>query len=400
MTKYKQVSSALGAMRGFSIVWITAFHLIIGTKKNISIHTLFSEDLVDLGTRHLIEKLLETLILIGDSGVTLFIFISGFGLTASWLKKVSTNQDPLNRPTIFLRKRFSKIFPPFYLAIVLTSLIYFINPEWIPSGKEIWSEGIGSILLAFFATVTTLRNFIPVHEYYYFMNGAWWYIGLACQLYLVFPLCIQIGKRKGWDNLLLWSFLLSFSYLSIISLSASGFLRFVLINLCPAHLFEFCLGIYIANHLNKDFTTLKNQGWQSLLSRFSETLCTWKFAIFDLMLFVLGVAFRILSGFSSDFLSVLSHFLILIGLIRILLCLLTLKTPIINLVLNTIGRFSYGIYLTHMSFYLLLWSVGINAFSSYWLRFGFVVFSCCLIGAIFEIFFSSIQRWHTSLTSR
>ena len=182
---YALISQSIPLLKGWAIIWIVAFHLVGNTRGYLNLSAAMTT-LSQGGLKEGINTGLELVIAAGNTGVNLFLVISGFGLTASWWKHYGSKGIKTMPIKEFWTKRVFRIFPLFWFSIALSVLLYFIRPDWAPFGQEIWQQGSLSAMGALLATVTTIRNFIP--EYYYFLNGAWWYIGLSLQLYLIFPI--------------------------------------------------------------------------------------------------------------------------------------------------------------------------------------------------------------------
>ena len=241
---YDTISQSLPVLRGWAIVWIVAYHLMGNTRGYLdwdeAIATLSQGEL-----KNIIDTALVLFVSAGSTGVNVFLIISGFGLTASWWQKYgSRGVENMPLPT-FWRKRVFKIFPLFWTAVAIATLLHWINPTWAPFGQNIWQAGGLSPLWALLATVSTLRNFIP--DYYYFLNGAWWYVGLSVQLYFVFPWLIQFGCRWGWLKLLIASLLFSLTYRAVfLLLPIESFGTVIPLAFFPSRLFEFTVGIYLA----------------------------------------------------------------------------------------------------------------------------------------------------------
>ncbi|MBI2414640.1 acyltransferase [candidate division WWE3 bacterium] len=99
-------------------------------------------------------------------GVNLFLFLSGYGLTASAIRtKLSISQ--------FYRKRFSNIYLPMWIAISVLYLANFLILKQIPVVKDILSSYIG---------------FFPVADIYTSLNSPLWYFSFIVFYYLIFPI--------------------------------------------------------------------------------------------------------------------------------------------------------------------------------------------------------------------
>jgi peptidoglycan/LPS O-acetylase OafA/YrhL len=112
----------------------------------------------------------------GDQGVGLFIIISGFLLALGDLRR------PMDTRTFFAR-RLVRIYP-LWIAVHITFILL-----WFAIGKGLDPTDPRTI-----ASIIGLR-FLPT-VFYYFVP-AWWYVGLALQLYLIFPLLALLMRRMG-----------------------------------------------------------------------------------------------------------------------------------------------------------------------------------------------------------
>lgn len=112
----------------------------------------------------------------GDQGVGLFIVASGFLLALSHAFHPS-------RVLTFYRRRLLRIYPQ-WIAVHIAFVVL-----WFVIGK-----GLNPTDPRTFASVLGLR-FLP-SVFYYFVP-AWWYVGLALQLYLIFPFLASLMARFG-----------------------------------------------------------------------------------------------------------------------------------------------------------------------------------------------------------
>ncbi|MEM6254762.1 MAG: acyltransferase [Cyanobacteria bacterium P01_D01_bin.156] len=387
---YTTVSHSLPILRGWAIVWIVMYHLL----GNTSTLSKTPTSLLQGDLKHILESGLKLFLSAGDTGVSIFLVISGFGLTASWLKRYGYQElieIPLGE---YWNKRVFRIFPLFWVAILLSVILYVCNPAWVPFGKGVWDQQLIDILGAFLATITTLRNIIPNSDYYYFLNGAWWYIGLALQLYLVFPVLMRLGQRWGWAKLLLSSLLLSLGYRAILSLVLlDDFGKIIVFDFFPARLFEFTFGIYIAATLLERYCDSPQKPTSDY-----RWLCAFLFKpqllIVNVCCFIFGIVCK-WSG--NELLSVLDNPLVAVGLFGSLVYLARFKLLTIGSLAKIIGKYSYGIYLTHMNIYFVLWPLASQLIPFYWLRFLLVTLICCAIGAGFELGYGRLQNYFRSL---
>ena len=384
-------------LRAWAIVWIVAYHLMGNTRGYLTLNEAAAL-LTQGGIKSTVDSGLALFVSAGSTGVSVFLIISGFGLTASWWKKYGSlgrEGMPLSE---FWQKRVFRIFPLFWAAVAIATLLYFLNPDWAPFGQDIWQQGPQASLLALLTTLTTLRNFI--FDHYYFLNGAWWYVGLSLQLYLVFPWLIRWGCRWGWSKLLLASLLFSLAYRAVCLLSlGESFGTLIPLAFFPSRLFEFVFGIYLAmTFLKSDSDSQPNERLlnERLLDEklLDEKLPKWLKALLLEPQFIplnFGVFFTGFICKSLDYpvLTIFAEALVGVGLFCGLVSLAQiLRTGWFT---RTVGKYSYGIYLIHMNVYLVLWPLALWV-PSYWLRFVLVLLVTCGIGVGFDIGFAACRR--------
>src|SRR4029434_8596940 len=118
----------------------------------------------------------------GHLGVVVFNIITGFVLALPHL-------GPARRPALtygdFLRRRFLRICPQYYLALLLWTTIMLLTAHE-PSSAVVLSF----VAHAFFVHTlhpTTLFGIVP----------AYWWLGLLVQFYLLFPLVLRLFQRLG-----------------------------------------------------------------------------------------------------------------------------------------------------------------------------------------------------------
>jgi peptidoglycan/LPS O-acetylase OafA/YrhL/lysophospholipase L1-like esterase len=123
---------------------------------------------------------------LGDQGVALFILLSGFGLTWGLLQRGAPAEVPYGS---FLRTRLVRIFPAYWLA----HLPFFGLCLVTGFGLSVFEWQTWASLLGLRVTPSSLYHFSP----------AWWYVGLALQLYLLFPPLWRVLRARGPGALVL-----------------------------------------------------------------------------------------------------------------------------------------------------------------------------------------------------
>ncbi|MDL2227682.1 acyltransferase [Odoribacter sp. OttesenSCG-928-L07] len=168
---------------------------------------------------------------LGHYGVQLFIFISGYGLAMSMLKKNS-------KWMTFVVDRLKKLYP-----LLLTGIIVYILWTVVYKvhfiGNYEWSALKHKLLF--------IHTFLPNEGLS--IVGPWWFFGLIFQLYLFFPFVYKLIKKYNSRAFLIiclicyiWIFISQYFYVNLKEVD--------LLQNIPGHLPEFAFGILFA--LNKD----------------------------------------------------------------------------------------------------------------------------------------------------
>lgn len=111
-------------------------------------------------------RFLYPLSVLGGVGVNLFLFLSGFGLTVSYIR------SPLS-PLAFYKKRFSKLFTPLWVAITIFLLAdLFLLHRTYPPSEIIYS------FLGFYPRADLFQN----------LDSPLWYFTIILFYYLIFPI--------------------------------------------------------------------------------------------------------------------------------------------------------------------------------------------------------------------
>ncbi len=111
------------------------------------------------------DRFLSPLSAVGGVGVDLFLFVSGFGLAMSAIKKQLS-------PIQFYLRRASKIFLPLWL-----SLVFVLSLDWIVSQRM---YSVVEIVRSFF-------GYFPLADVWININSPLWFITPLLLYYLVFP---------------------------------------------------------------------------------------------------------------------------------------------------------------------------------------------------------------------
>lgn len=151
-------------LRGFSIFAIVLMHLV---------------------QSYNLPSILMKASSLGGAGVHVFILCSGFGLYLSnTFKKLSYFQ--------FLKRRFSKVYIP-YIIVVLISALYY----GICCNQNVLMPLLGSVFL--------FKMFVPSLEAAFGIQM--WFISTIIQFYIFFPLIVRLFNKK-WGGELHYSLVL------------------------------------------------------------------------------------------------------------------------------------------------------------------------------------------------
>jgi len=157
----------LDGLRGMAIVMVVCAHAFYYTSPNIRY----------AGWPRVAHAFLGA----GQLGVQVFFVLSGFLISQTFF--AAKLKDPqFYYPNGYATRRFLKIIPPYYLAIVLLSLFYWFGGHDLSQVKNglLWLAGI--------------PDFINIPEAYGF-NGVFWSLWVEVGFYLLLPVFF-LGLRK------------------------------------------------------------------------------------------------------------------------------------------------------------------------------------------------------------
>lgn len=238
----------LDGVRAIAIILVALFHFNILLRMNLSVPvpsgSLF-------GINHIgIKWIVDT----GYEMVDMMLLLSGFCLFLPYAREMF-GQGKIEDKKVFYKKRVARIFPSYYICLLLT-LFFYIIPNHL----------FGSIV--FF-----LKDFIPhvffLHTYTHIsylgtrFNGVLWTLAIEVQFYIIFPYLAKLFKKYMWQTYVVMNLLaIAFIKFGIIDrhLDNNG----MWINQLPAFLGVYANGmlaaylfVRLATHFNK--TGFKNK---------------------------------------------------------------------------------------------------------------------------------------------
>ncbi|EOR92916.1 hypothetical protein ADIARSV_4004 [Arcticibacter svalbardensis MN12-7] len=194
MVNQKQLNSHLNfldSIRALAAVLVVLHHGILYYSGNMN--TLLG-----------IEKILIKFLIVGGHyAVNMFIVLSGFSLMLAVIKNNYVLKDGMK---IFFKRRFIRIVPPYYLAMLISILLI-----WLCIGDKTGSHWDSSIPVS---SSGIFRHVFFIHDFFEnsfnSINYSFWSVAVEFRIYLFFPFLIWIWRKTGPLSTLLVSFLIAF----------------------------------------------------------------------------------------------------------------------------------------------------------------------------------------------
>ncbi|RAR60563.1 peptidoglycan/LPS O-acetylase OafA/YrhL [Paraburkholderia unamae] len=163
------------------IAWVGIRHYLAGEHAPFSLDTVLAYLTIPL--------------VWGAIGVPIFFVISGYCIHRSHAARLARN--PLYRPDAgdFLLRRFIRIYPVLFFALLLTFALDSFSANFWPHNERLGDLGLrtfaGNLLALQGITVPT-----------YGSNGALWTLSLEIQFYALYPLLFAVRRRIGANGTL------------------------------------------------------------------------------------------------------------------------------------------------------------------------------------------------------
>ena len=287
----------------------------------------------------------------GKVCVSIFLFVSGYGLYMQYSKVKFTNTVSfLKNNFIFLLNRLTK----FYLNYWFVFLVF------VPIGVFVFDIDLKQ---AYGSNVNLIKRFmydVFGLQGFYSYNITWWFNKLIILFYLFFPLFYFLTKRFPWTLFIISIFLVRYGH------------HIVLANFnvdLTLWLLPFVLGLLFAKYAFR------------VNKLFSDVNYTALFVI-SLLLFLLFLYLRMnniiphWSGIRLDGFLALSLVFLLISFVR--------KVPQISFVLSFLGKHSINIYLIHTFIFYYWFEQYVYYFENPIIIFCILLLSTLLISMIIE----------------
>jgi peptidoglycan/LPS O-acetylase OafA/YrhL len=166
----------LDALRGFSALIVVLYHATDMTSKAAPNNGFYYPvRLVQFAVSH--------------AYITVFLFfvISGFCIHLQWARARAAGKDPEIRFGEFWKRRFRRLYPPYFIAISLYLLL---------------TAGTIGLEVTNFVVYDVVMHLLMIHNFdshtAYSINGIFWTLAVEEQLYLAYFLLLFIRVRWGW----------------------------------------------------------------------------------------------------------------------------------------------------------------------------------------------------------
>ncbi|MFH2121980.1 MAG: acyltransferase [Pseudomonadota bacterium] len=294
---------SIQALRGLAVLGVVLFHLMTIEKK-YSGGDLFLPEFLTLG----------------QSGVDLFFVISGFVMVSI----TQVRDDSSGGVSRFLWSRLSRIYPTYWVYLVLTAAVFFIKPDWVNSSQSHQTDFLSAIFL------------LPDHHRPFVMVA--WSLIHELWFYTIFAIFLRFKQKYLLPSLFVWGLIITIAGTVTSTANLSPGARIVL----HPYSLEFIIGAFAAL-----FTG----------SKYFDTLSMRLSCIGIVLIPTAGLpfvyAFNILQDEGMMRVTIIGTFY---GLL--LTCLTALERKhrfCLPRFLQSIGDMSYTIYLSHI---LILAAVG------------------------------------------
>lgn len=261
----------------------------------------------------------------GDCGVTFFIMLSGFVLSAGYGKSVVSDTFRL-KP--FLQKRLKKIYPLHLFCFIWAVILY-----------RYFSVGTAS------ANLLLLQSWLPDRSYFFSYNAVSWFLSDVFFFYLLFPFLIaRLVRSVGGTSVFA---VITVGYIAALSFIPADCLT-AIVYICPAtRLLDFVMGMLLWKVYN-------SRSVVSLKTKLAD--CKSGFAVSSLLeISAVIILILFITGYSdvSECYSLAVYWWPVMALIILVFSLTDGCTGLISSVLQwgavmSFGSISLGFYLVHV----------------------------------------------------
>ena len=309
------------ALKGIAIILMVAFHCFYDP----SFFADFAIDFSPFSQDQVVQWIRW-----GKACVSIFAFISGYGLYLSYERTNDSNNA-------WIAKRYVKTFSGFWFVYVLVFVVTWIMAD-LPAIKY-YTDGFVR------AIVFGLIDFMGLAQLFGSptLCGAWWYMTAAVLFVCSLPLLVKLEKRVGWIATLAFIVMIP-RFLIASYLHGMNSLAFLAVFFC---------GILWAK-----YGTFEKH--DQLCARMNKALL---FCIDTLILAASVLVYARLEWWMLwEYHYTVAPLILIIYAHRYIL-----RLPFVGKALQFLGRYSMGIFLTHMVIQLTLFKEWTYSFRPFWL---------------------------------
>jgi peptidoglycan/LPS O-acetylase OafA/YrhL len=167
----------------------------------------------------------------GSAGVSIFFVISGYCIHRNPAARLAADPSYRLDAPIFWARRFARIYPVLFAALLLTLAFDSISLSLPPVNHKILSIGPKAFLISLFSLQGLLAH--P-----YGSNGALWTLSIEVQFYVVYPLLFAARRRFGMPAVM--------AVIAALNVISGYLLEPVWIYFFTSYWFSWTLGAYLA----------------------------------------------------------------------------------------------------------------------------------------------------------
>lgn len=167
----------------------------------------------------------------GSAGVSIFFVISGYCIHRNQASRLVADPSYRLDTRIFWARRFARIYPVLFAALLLTLALDSISLGLPPINHKILDIGPKAFLISLFSMQGVLAH--P-----YGSNGALWTLAIEVQFYLMYPLLFAARRRMG--------VLPTMAAIAVINAVSGYLLEPIWVYFFTSYWFSWTLGAYVA----------------------------------------------------------------------------------------------------------------------------------------------------------
>jgi peptidoglycan/LPS O-acetylase OafA/YrhL len=179
---------------------------------------------------------------LGAAGVRLFFVLSGLCIHLPLARRLASDPDAMPAWGPYFRRRFTRIYPPHLVALVLSAVVGLALAPSILASTPITPPTVRQFVLH----LAMVHSFVP--DALKSINGVLWSIAVETHFYLLYPLLLVARRRLGMGGATAALFALSL-FIRFSGLVPSDELRNTLELNVPGSFWEWALGCWLAERL-------------------------------------------------------------------------------------------------------------------------------------------------------